>query len=715
MKTGRFLFFVPWMAAAVLFASVSAQQSASTDDDPFIWLEEAESDSALDWVKAQDELTLAAFENDSNFINFQDTILQILNDKNRIPYGTLVGDEVYNFWQDETHIKGIIRKTSLESYVTDNPQWEMVLDIDKLSADEGQDYVYGGSVNLAPGRTRGLIGLSLGGKDALIYREFDYRTKSFVQDGFYLPEAKSGVDWYDSNTVLVGTDFGPGSMTTSGYPRILKLWKRGTPLAEAETILEGEVTDTWVSGNVTIRPEGQVCMLTRHTDFWNSYDWIYDTGGEKIPLPYPEDSYCCFFKGRVLVTLNSDWLGIPEGSLVAVKISDLQAEDLKSKLEVIFTPDEKRVLTGTKTTEDYVIATILDNVRPRALYYWPEESDGTVVWKHGTFRLGDMGEISVKSSSEFSNRLMVSYDDFLTPTKLLLFDEPAAEPREIKSLPESFPTGNLKVEQHFAISKDGTSIPYFLVSRKDIKLDGSNPTLLYAYGGFRETELPYYSRTLGKIWFSKGGVYALANIRGGGEFGPKWHKAGLLENRQKVFDDFYAVAEDLINRGVTSPEHLGIEGGSNGGLLVGVAMVQRPELFKAVVCQVPLLDMIRYPGIGAGASWMAEYGNPDIPEQRAFIAKYSPYQNLKEGVKYPEVLLQTSTADDRVHPAHARKMAARMEQMGYRPYYYEELTGGHAAGVDNKQRARVIALEYAFLWRMLKQESGLDPAGDLHN
>ncbi len=702
MKIRKLLFLVPWIAITMWSTPVLAQQSDSTDNDPFIWLEEARSDSALNWVRAQDELTLAAFAGDSNYHDFQDTILQILNSKDRIPYGKLVGDEVYNFWQNETHVKGIIRKTPLESYITDNPQWETVLDIDKLSADEGKDYVYAEAIDLPPGKTRGIIALSIGGKDAAIYREFDYRTKSFVEDGFYLPEAKSDIAWYDSNTVLVGTDFGPGSMTTSGYPRIVKMWKRGTPLTEAKTILEGEETDTWVSGSVLFRPGEKVCLLRRHTDFWNSMDWILDSTGEKIRLPYPGDSYSNVFKGRLLITLNSDWLGIPEGSLVALKIGDVKADDLKSKIEVVFSPDEKSVMTGMKVAKDYVIVNILDNVRSKSLYYWPEETDGTVIWKHGQLKLPDMGDISIKSSSPFSNKLMASYSDFLTPTKLFLFDEPSSDPREIKSLPECFPTGDLKVEQHFAVSKDGTEIPYFMVSRKDLKLDGSNPTLLYAYGGFRASELPYYSRTLGKIWFSRGGVYVLANIRGGGEFGPRWHKAGLLEKRQNVYDDFIAVAEDLCNRGVTSPAHLGIEGGSNGGLTVGVAMTERPDLFRAVLCEVPLLDMIRYTKIGAGASWIAEYGDPDIPEQRAFIEMYSPYQNLKKGVKYPEVFFMTSTADDRVGPAHARKMAARMEQMGYKPYFYEEMTGGHATGADNEQRARVIALEFAFLWRMLK-------------
>ncbi|MEW6052131.1 MAG: prolyl oligopeptidase family serine peptidase [Candidatus Zixiibacteriota bacterium] len=690
------------ITVAVIINPIYVQTANGADDDPFIWLENAQDSTALNWVKAQDELTLKAFENDPNFVKFQDEILTILNAKDRIPYGTLDEGQVYNFWQDETHVKGIIRRTPLAEYLKKDPQWEAVLDIDKLSADEGKNYVYAGAANLPPGRIRSMIALSIGGRDAAEYREFDFKTKAFVKDGFYMPEAKSDVTWYDANTLLVGTDFGPGSMTLSGYPRIIKKWDRGTPLSAATTIIEGDSTDVSVSASVSFRPEGNTLMLSKSLDFWDSIDWLVDSSGLKFELPFPRDSYVFPFKGHLLVRLNSEWLGIPEGSLVAMRTADLKSPDLKSKLNVIFTPDDKTVLQSVTAIKDFVLLTVLENVRAKALYYWPEESADEDTWGHGSINLPDLGQISIKSANSFSNTMMISYDDFLTPTKLYLLDDPTAAPREIKSLPAGFSSDNLKVEQFSATSTDGTAIPYFMVSRKDLKLDGNNPTLLYGYGGFRASELPSYSRTIGKVWLSNGGVYVLANIRGGGEFGPRWHKSALKENRQKAFDDFISVAEDLIRRGVTSPAHLGIMGGSNGGLLVGTCFVQRPDLFKAVVCQIPLLDMLRYTKMGAGSSWIGEYGDPEIAEQRAYIEKYSPYQNLKSGVKYPEVFFWTSTADDRVHPGHARKMAARMEQMGYKTFFYEELSGGHASGADNKQRARVIALEYAYLWRMLK-------------
>ncbi len=702
MKTRHILLLSFLFLLICSFQNSPAQTNAASDSDSFLWLENANDPKALDWVKAQDDLTTRALESDSNFEKFRNISLEILNSKDRIPDGSYDGKYVYNFWQDENHIKGILRRATLEEYVKKDPQWETVLDIDKLSADEGKDYVFHGSTTFPPARTRGMMALSIGGTDAAINREFDYTIKSFVPDGFVVPEAKSDVSWYDENTLLIGTDFGPGSMTSSGYPRIVKLWKRGTPLSEAKTIMEGENSDVSASGYVAFRPEGNCFILQRGINYWESQKWLVDSGGNRIELPFPKDSYVQPFKGRLLVQLNSDWFDIPEGSLAAVKIADLRSPNLKSKIEIIFKPDEKSTINSVSTVKDYIIVSILQNVRGKVLYYALDDSNGVDKWIRGEINLPDLGKVKVHSSDDFNNTLMISYENFLNPTKLYLFENPQAAPEEIKALPAGFDASDMKVEQFSATSKDGTSIPYFMVSRKDLKLDGSNPTLLYGYGGFRSAQTPFYSRTVGKIWLTNGGVYVLANIRGGDEFGPRWHKAGLLENRQKVFDDFIAVAEDLINKKVTSPRRLGIMGGSNGGLLVGAAFTQRPDLFNAVVCQVPLLDMLRYNKIGAGASWMAEYGNPDIPEQRAYIAKYSPYQNLKAGAKYPEVFFETSTADDRVHPAHARKMAARMEQMGYKVYYFEEMTGGHSAGVDNNQEARRYSLEYTYLWKMLK-------------
>ena len=684
---------------------VTAQESSPSDTDPYLWLEEVEGEKALAWVKAHDDITMNEFQADTNFTRIRERSLELLNAKDRIPYVSRRGGYVYNFWQDEEHVRGIIRRTTLDDYVLDEPTWEVVLDIDKLNEVEGESWVYKGATNLPPEYKRGLIYLSAGGKDATVVREFDYEKKEFVKDGFYLPEAKSNVDWYDINRLIVSTDFGPGSLTESGYARIVKLWQRGTDVSEAETILEGEITNVSVSGGMTHRPEGNVFSLYQGTSFWESVRWIVNDKHEKIRIPIPNDaSIAAFFKGYIVVRLFSDWLSYNEGSLIAFKIADIESENLESRIELVYSPDNKSTIRGVSAIKDYLVVSTLNNVTARIIYFAlsdnPSEKPS---WIKGEMDLPDFGSIHIKATSSYDNTLMVTFADFLTPTTLYLLDDPTAKPKEVKSLPKKFDASGLKISQMEATSKDGTIIPYFLVSSENIELDGTNPTLLYGYGGFRSSETPFYSVTVGNFWLEKGGVFALANIRGGGEFGPRWHKAALLENRQRAFDDFIAVAEDLVGRKYTSPEHLGIMGGSNGGLLVGAVVVQRPDLFNAVVCQVPLLDMLRYHKLPPGASWMGEYGDPDIPEQRAYIAEYSPYQNLKAGIDYPDILLVTSTKDDRVHPGHARKFAARLEEFGNKVYYWEEMEGGHAASADNQQRAKRYAFEYSYLLKMLSQ------------
>jgi prolyl oligopeptidase len=643
------------------------------------------------------------FQADTNFARIRERSLELLNARDRIPYVSRRGGYVYNFWQDDEHIRGIIRRTTLDDYILDDPTWEVVLDIDKLNEEEGESWVYKGAANLPPDYKIGLIYLSAGGKDATIVREFDYDKKEFVANGFYLPEAKSNVDWYDNNTLIVSTDFGPGSLTESGYARIVKLWQRGTDISEAKTILEGEITNVSVGGGTSHRLEGSVFSLYQGTSFWESVRWIVNDKHEKVRVPIPKDAnISAFFKGYVVVRLFSDWLGYTEGSLIAFKMADLEAEDLESRIELIFSPDNKSTIRGVYAIKDYLVVSTLNNVTARIIYYTLSDApSGNPSWIKGDINLPDFGSIDIKATSSYDNKLMVTFADFLTPTTLYLLDDPAAEPQKIKSLPQKFDAEGLKISQMEATSKDGTIIPYFLVSSENIELDGTNPTLLYGYGGFRSSETPFYSVTIGNFWLEQGGVFALANIRGGGEFGPRWHRAALLENRQRAFDDFIAVAEDLVARQYTSPEHLGIMGGSNGGLLVGAVAVQRPDLFNAVVCQVPLLDMLRYHKLPPGASWMGEYGDPDIPEQREFISKYSPYQNLKAGVDYPDILLVTSTKDDRVHPGHARKFAAKLEGFGNKVYYWEEMEGGHAASADNRQRAKRYAFEYSYLLKML--------------
>lgn len=702
MKLSKTMLVTAGLLVAALATTAITQESPPTVEDPFLWLEEVEGEKPLEWVTEHNARTMEELAADPNYQPALEIATELLNAKDRIAYGSFRGDQVYNFWQDEEHIRGILRRTSLEEYQKASPQWETVLDIDLLNKEEAESWVYKGISYLPPDYDRGLVSLSRGGKDAVVVREFDFVSKTFVENGFYLPEAKSSVGWYDDNSIIVGTDFGKGSLTSSGYPRIVKLWQRGTDLDQAKTLLVGEESDTWVGGWMDFSEEGNTFVLYRHESFWESKNWLVDKDLNLFEMPLPADaSIKDFLKGYILVQLHSDWLGIAQGSLIAIKTTDLKADDLKSKIKVIYNPDEKSTVESVSATEDYLLISILNNVAGKVLYYSLDDTELGREWVSGEIALPEFGSVGFTSTSPYSNKLMVWFEDFLSPTKLYFLSDPKAIPKEIKSLPAKFDATGFEIDRYHATSKDGTSIPYFIVAPKDLQLDGNAPTLLYGYGGFRASMTPWYSGTVGNLWLEKGGVYVVANIRGGGEFGPRWHKAGLLENRQRCFDDFIAVAEDLIARRITSPKHLGIEGGSNGGLLVGAVFTQRPELFNAVVCQVPLLDMLRYHKLPPGTSWMGEYGNPDIPEERAFIAKYSPYQNLKEGVEYPDVLFVTSTIDDRVHPGHARKMAARMEALGNKVYYWEETEGGHAASADNKQRAKRIALEFTYLLKML--------------
>jgi prolyl oligopeptidase len=704
MKILRVLLTPALVLAATVTSIAQGSAPAADTTDPYLWLEDRTGDSALEWVRARDTVTLRELCADSNFAVFQDVATELLEAKDRIPYVTLAGDYVYNFWQDAEHVRGIYRRTTLADYATPDPSWETVLDIDALNSAEGKSWVFHGANLLPPGNRRALVSLSDGGKDAATLREFDLVAKAFVNDGFSLPEAKSSVSWYDDSTVVVGTDFGTGSLTASGYPRIGKLWRRGTPLSAAVTLIDGDSSDVWAGGYVSIRPDGKVLTLSRGLTFWESQRWIAGDDGKHTEIPFPKDaSMSGYFKGRVVAMLYSDWLGIPEGSIVALKLTDLDASDLASRVEVIYRPDDSTTVTrgGVAATRDYLLVSILRNVRGKVLVYSLVDSPAGGAWISRELTLPDFGSVDVVTADDYSNAFMLTFQDFLTPTKLFLYDGPDAAPREIRSLPAKFDASGMAISQGMATSADGTKIPYFLVARQDLELNGRSPTLLYGYGGFRSSETPFYSATIGKLWLSRGGVFVLANIRGGGEFGPRWHKAALLANRQRSYDDFIAVAEDLIARKITSPRHLGIQGGSNGGLLVGVAMTQRPDLFNAVVCQVPLLDMLRYTKLPPGASWIGEYGDPDTPDMRAYIATYSPYQNVKPGVKYPEVLFVTSTYDDRVHPGHARKMTAKLEALGNKVYYYEETEGGHAASADNKFRAKRYATEYTYLWKKL--------------
>ncbi len=667
--------------------------------DPYLWLEEVEGEKALDWVKQHNEASLAALKAQPVFAETFDKALEILNSDQRIAYSLIRGKYLYNFWQDAQNERGLWRRTTLEEYLKPTPQWETLLDIDKLSQAESQQWVFKSAAGLYPDYERYLVSLSPGGGDAVVVREFDAETKQFVEDGFYLPEAKSSVSWKDIDTIYVQTDFGAGSLTESGYPRIAKKWKRATPLSEAETVFEGQAEDVAVSCGTINTPQRQYDVIQRAITFYTAHAYVIEHG-QIIKLDIPDDAdFGGFFKNQMLIRLKTDWtLGdttYKQGALIGIDYDKYLQGD--RNFSVIVEPDARSNIASYSNTKDLLLVNMLNNVRSELYEYRFE--DGT--WDKHRVDTPQFGSLSVVSADEQSDRYFFNYQDFLTPSSLFYLSGDQGI-KKVDSLPAFFDSNGLKAEQLEAVSKDGTRIPYFVVRPESVKADGTNPTLLYGYGGFEISLAPSYGAVQGAGWLSKGGVYVLANIRGGGEFGPGWHQAALKENRQRAYDDFIAVAEDLIRRKITSPEHLGIMGGSNGGLLMGAMFTQRPDLFKGVVCAVPLLDMRRYHHLLAGASWMAEYGDPDVPEEWAYISKYSPYQNVSADKKYPQVFFYTSTKDDRVHPGHARKMVAKMEGMGHKVYYYENTEGGHAAASTNRQRALTSALTYAYLWMQLK-------------
>jgi prolyl oligopeptidase len=674
--------------------------AAATDEaDPFQWLEDVLGERALAWVEERNARTTAELEARPEFQPTYQRTLEILDSKDKIPNPRLLGTTVYNFWKDEQHERGIWRRASIASYRTAQPAWETVLDIDALAKAENEPWVFKGADCLPPDYRLCLVSLSRGGADAVVVRELDTRTKAFVEGGFTLPEAKSSVTWRTEDELWVGTDFGAGSLTDSGYPRIVKLWKRGTPLSAARTVFTGETGDVASAGYSAHTPEGRYDFVQRTPAFFRQQTWLM-LGDRLVRVDVPEDANIqLVWKDQLGLSLRTDWsvggATYRAGSLLAIDLDDLLAG--KRAFEVLFEPTERVSLDAVSSTRDRVLVATLDNVRGKLASL--SFADGK--WHREEVPLPGLGTSYVAASSDEADVYFLNYQDFLTPSSLWLVDgaSPAAK---VKTMPTFFDAAGMEVAQHETTSKDGTAIPYFVVTPKGFVADGTAPTLLYGYGGFEVAQVPYYSGARGNAWLARGGVFVLANIRGGGEFGPPWHEAALKEKRIKSFEDFIAVAEDLVKRKVTSPSHLGIEGGSQGGLLVGGTFTLRPDLFGAVVAAVPLADMRRFNKLLAGASWMAEYGDPDVPEQWAYIQTWSPYHLLRKDAKYPTPFYWTNTRDDRVHPAHARKMVAKMESLGHPVYYFENTQGGHGSGTVNKETAYVTALEYAYLWKMLR-------------
>ena len=693
------------MKKILLLTLLQANTLMATPQDPNLWLEDIDSERALQWVREQNAAAEKALTQNPAFKQMEADILAVLDSKEKIPYAGKRGDYYYNYWQDDQHPRGIWRRTTLDEYKKPNPQWDNILDLDALNKAENATWVWHGAQCLRPDYRRCLISLSDGGSDADETREYDLEKREFIKDGYYRPAAKGSMSWIDENHVFIQTDFGKDSMSSSGYPREARLWTRGTPLEQAELVYRGKDGDMRVIAYHDSTPGYERDYVARIIDFYNNELYQRLADGKLVKIDVPDSAEKGVVRDWLIISPREDWTvgdkTYPAGSYLVAKYDDWMAG--KRELTALFTPDAHTSLAGSTWTKNYLILETLEDVKTRLTVYDPAKN-----WaKTPLAGVPDIGSASTSAvDADENDQIWLTISGYTQPTTLALA-EIGKEPETLKSLPAYFDASDLTVEQHFATSADGTHIPYFVVRPKNLKTDGKNPTLLYGYGGFEIALTPGYSGGIGKTWLTRktasgrSGVYVVANIRGGGEYGPRWHQAALKQNRHKAYEDFAAVARDLTARGIADAQHLGIQGGSNGGLLMGNMLTQYPELFGAIVVQVPLLDMQRYHKLLAGASWMAEYGDPDKPEEWAYLQNYSPYHRFDPAKNYPPVLFTTSTRDDRVHPGHARKMMAKMQEAGKSALYYENTEGGHGGAADNKQRAYMSALAYTFLWQTL--------------
>jgi len=686
-KVSCYIFFL------LIAGSTVAIAQAVGREDPFLWLEAVEGEKALQWVKEQNEITLNYLTNKEGYQEKYDFRYKTLISEDNLMIPQIRDDYVYNFWQDDKYPRGVWRRKSFKDYLEEKGNWDLLLDIGKLSEKEGTNWVLNDVVFAAPGEKRCILYLSDGGSDAVYIREFDIEEKRFIEQGYTTGEAKSSLEWIDIDNVYIATDFGEGSLTTSGYPRIVKRWERGTPIEDAEVVFEASENDMGAYPLVWHFKHKRYEFIYHAIDFYHFKLYLVNDSG-LFPISLPDDFRFEVYGDQLIVQPMTEW----EYGKHVIKTNQLVCLDFKDILDknfrysLIFEAPERGSIEEFFATESHLVVNTLNNISSELLKFTYQDQ----LWKREVVDMPGKGSISIVSTSETRPYYFYTYESFIQPTTLYCDLNNNLPPFKVDSYPAYFDSSDLVVDQFEAASKDGTKIPYFIVHKKDLILDGSNATILYGYGGFQVSEKPYYSPALGKFWLEEGGVYVMANIRGGGEFGPAWHADAILENKQRSFDDFIAIAEDLISRKITSEKKIGIVGGSNGGLLVGAVMVQRPELFRAVVSLVPLLDMKRYSKLLAGHSWIPEYGDPDDPEQWEYIRKYSPYQNVKEGVRYPATLFLTSTRDDRVHPGHARKMTALLESLGNEVYLFENTEGGHNTIATPEQQARLTALYYTF-------------------
>lgn len=688
----------------VAAVAAGADADSKTTEDPFLWLEQVDGAKAMEWVRAENAKTAAVLDNDPRYAGLFKEALELAEAKDRIPRPRFLDGQIFNQWQDADHIRGIWRRTSLEDYRTSAPAWNTVLDLDVLAKTENANWFWAGADCEEPGERHCMVRLSDGGEDAVSLREFDLRTARFVAGGFGLPRGKQDSAWADRETLLVAREWKPGELTRSGYPFVVKRIERGQPLSAAVEVFRGTPDDVAVAPLALNDGTGHhALMIERRLSFFEAEHYLVGPRGTtKLALP-PKMDIEAFVAGRLIVSLKQDWKPaggktFPQGCLVSLDLAAATAEPERLRPALVYAPGPREAFVGASATRRHLLVTILDNVKGRAYAYAPLPGGK---WSRRQLKLPDNASIQLVNANRHGDLAFLSVTGFLTPSSLWLADLKSGSLSVVKTMAAKFDASGHVVEQSAATSSDGTRIPYFLVRPADMKLDGATPTILYAYGGFLDAETPRYSPEIGKLWLERGGAYVLANVRGGGEFGPAWHEAGLKTHRQRIFDDFHAVAQDLIAKKITSPAQLGIMGGSNGGLLMGVEFVQHPELWGAVDIQVPLLDMLRYEQIAAGSSWVGEYGSVSVPAERAFLASISPYENLKPGVRYPEPLIWTTTKDDRVGPQHARKFAAKLAAMGVPYLFYEVIEGGHGAGATLAEKAAMRAREFTYFSRKL--------------
>ena len=694
---------------ALAGAALAAARLTPDSPDPFLWLSDIHGAKALAWVKEQNAQTYAVLKSDPDYELARQSILKVLNANDRIALGALDHGDVYNFWQDKDHVRGLWRKTSNTDYASPNPSWQTLLDVDALDKAEHKDWVWQG-YDCAPAMKRCLLQLSPGGSDALSVREYDPKAKTFPADGFTLAVAKSNATYIDADTILFATDFGPGTLTASSYPRIVKIWHRGQPMSSAKTVYEAQATDIAARPRVFRGPYGTIPLVERGVTFFtNEYFYVLPDGGTmKLPLPLGADLKGAT-NGALIFTLRDDWTppGATEtfrkGSLVAFPVKPFVMQKMQPTFALLATPDVRGTIDDVSAGRDAVYASVYENVTG-SIHEFKPRADGA--WADTKLALPPGGSTRVVSTDDWTPAAHFTFESFLSPLTLYNFDG-QGEPKQIKAEPARFDGSLYSSEQYEATSADATKVPYFLIRAKSAH--GPIPTILYSYGGFELSLTPWYwndgHRPLapGDAWFGRGGAIVVANIRGGGECGPAWHQGAMLQNHQHAFDDFEAVAADIAKRGFATPKQIGTVGASNGGLLVSATMVQRPELFGAVVCQRPLIDMLRYTHFGAGASWTDEYGDPADPKARAWILKYSPYEKVRPDVQYPPAFFITETSDDRVTPVFARMMAAKMLSQKHDVLFYESPEGGHGPGATHDEQAEMWALSYVYL----KQKLGL--------